>query len=80
MTRKDRVQDPATGRWYKAGYSPAQLMRPIAATCGRCGGDLTIYPDGSTCATCSPPGIDAVLRQAMERTRVRRGYIPTSEE
>ncbi len=27
MTRKDRVQDPATGRWGEAGYPPTDLLR-----------------------------------------------------
>lgn len=81
MARNDQVYDPHTRRWYKKGYEPAALLRPISATCGRCGKNtLVIYPTGAVCSNCSPA--DAGVRESLatDRERVRRGHIPLAEE
>lgn len=53
--RKGRVYDAGTGRWYRDGYAPFQLDRPIAAWCGRCNREsLTITSRGAWCVFCSP--------------------------
>ena len=79
MIRRDRVYDPHTRRWYKAGYSPAELMRPIEGICAACGSDATLYPSGLYCPTCSEPSVLPILDRLMERTRVAAGYMPIAE-
>jgi len=77
--KRGRVLDPGTGRWYRDGFAPFQLLRPIAATCGACGGRLTIYPAGSACENCTPLGHAADFMLALERQRVAAGYMPLHE-
>lgn len=67
------------GQRYKAGYAPSELMHPIEATCGRCGGNLVIYPAGGVCDTCSPAGLHETFTRDLDRCRVRIGAIPESE-
>jgi hypothetical protein len=78
--KRGRVLDPGTGRWYKDGFAPFQLMRPIPATCSRCGGEARIYPAGLACVNCTPAEHEADFYIALERQRVRAGYVPLSEE
>lgn len=67
------------GRRYKAGFAPSELMHPIEATCGQCGGRLVIYPAGGVCDTCSPSGLAKAFARDLDRRRVRIGAVPESE-
>jgi hypothetical protein len=67
------------GRRYKRGFAPSELMHPIEATCGKCGGQLVIYPSGAVCAECSPSGLGEVLHNDLDRRRVRIGAMPEAE-
>ncbi len=67
------------GRRYKAGFAPSELMHPIDATCGQCGGPLLIYPAGAVCENCSPHGLKERFDRDLDRRRVRIGAMPESE-
>lgn len=67
------------GRRYRKGFAPSELMHPIQATCGRCGGRLVIYPAGAVCDTCSPVGLHEVFTRDLDRRRVKIGAEPESE-
>jgi hypothetical protein len=67
------------GRRYRKGFAPSELMHPIEATCGQCGGRLVIYPAGAVCDDCSPDGLEEVLHNDLDRRRVRIGAMPESE-
>ncbi len=67
------------GRRYKRGFAPSELMHPIEATCGQCGGRLVIYPAGAACESCSPESVERFLRADLDRKRVRIGAMPESE-
>jgi hypothetical protein len=67
------------GRRYKRGYAPSELMHPIQAICGRCGGLATIYPRGLVCGSCTPSGVEDAFANDLDRARVRIGAMPESE-
>lgn len=56
------------------------VLRPIAATCGKCGGRLTIYPSGSVCLDGCSPSFSAKMHAGMlDRQRVAAGLSPVAE-
>ena len=67
--QRGRVQDPATGRWYKDGFAPFQLPKVIVGGCLRCGGEqsLLITSAGAFCLACSADEELAGIRAVAHR-------------
>jgi len=56
-------------------------LRPMKMECGKCGGELTVYPapipEGTGfCSTCSPVWLRDFARFMMNQERSRRGLNP----
>ena len=54
-----------------------EALRPLEMTCGKCGGQMTVYPDSKTgigfCPACSPSWLESFATFCMNEERTKRG-------
>lgn len=53
-----------------------EALRPIEATCGKCGGPASIYPKGLACPACSGPEVVGFFAFLLDVEREERGLAP----
>ncbi len=63
------------------GMTLDEALQPMKMTCGKCQGELTVYPAPipkgmGFCPTCSPAWLESFAIHCMNVERTKQGFMP----